>query len=728
MYTTMRTRPLPATVTLALLVGGLGVLMLHTLAGMGGVPRGGIFDHAIYGLLMTASACTVLARGVVVRAQRTAWLTMGAGLACWCLGDLYYALFVEGPGAAGGSVSPADALYLVFYPCCYVALVLLLGAHLRELRIGMWLDGLIGGLAAAAVGAAVVLPPILHGAHGNAASLGVALAYPIGDLLLLVFTLSALGLTGWRPGRVWLLIALAMLCSAVADSGYLYLTATDSYHVGDWVQCLWPASAVLLAVAAWTPWPRPARRRVEDWRLVSVPSFSLLAALGVLIYGNLLHAQLTPTALVLAAVTVLAVCVHLIMTVRENIAMLAGSRRLALTDPLTGLGNRRQLMEDLNVACRRVSSGETWELMLYDLNGFKRYNDTFGHPAGDALLARLSDKLKTVVAPYGTAYRMGGDEFCVLLRDCAERLDALTAASVAALSERGPGFSIGAAHGVVSIPPELEDPAAVMQLADQRLYRRKEETREASAVHQLRDVLLQAFQERHPDLQEHQRGVGALVLEVGRRLGMDGEELDVLARAAELHDVGKIAIPDAILTKPGPLNAEEWGFMSRHTILGERILAAAAALRPVAGLVRSSHERFDGKGYPDGLRGERIPLGARIIFVCDAFDAMISERSYSSSIPTAEAIAELRACAGTQFDPDVVEAFIASFGRPPSAPPAASGGALQAAATPADALDPPVPASVDADNAQHALPTGQHHGHLVAGATADERAGNGRLG
>jgi two-component system, cell cycle response regulator len=669
MQSAMRTRPTPVTLILALLVGGLGVLTLHTLAGFGGIAHGGLFDHSVYGVLMGGAALTVLARGAFVEAQRAAWLTMGAGLLCWCLGDLYYTLFVEGPSAAGGSVSPADALYLVFYPCCYIALVLLLSAHLRELRIGMWLDGLIGGLAAAAVGAALILPSILHGAHGDAASLGVALAYPIGDLLLLVFTLGALGLTGWRPGRVWLLIAASMLCSAVADSAYLYLTATANYHVGDWVQFLWPASAVLLAIAAWTPWPRPARRRVEDWRLVSVPSLSLLAALGVLIYGDLLDAQLTPVALILAGATVLVVCVHLMLTVRENIAMLAGSRLLSLTDPLTGLGNRRQLMEDLNVACRRAGAGETWELMLYDLNGFKRYNDTFGHPAGDALLARLSDKLKTVVAPYGTAYRMGGDEFCVLLRDCAGRLDALVAASVAALSERGLGFSIGAAHGVVSISPEIDDPAAVMQLADQRLYRRKDETREASAVHQLRDVLLQAFQERHPDLQEHQRGVGALVLDVGRRLGMSGEELDVLARAAELHDVGKIAIPDAILTKPGPLNTEEWGFMSRHTILGERILAAAAALRPVARLVRSSHERFDGNGYPDGLQGDGIPLGARIIFVCDAFDAMISERSYSPSISAAEAIAELRACAGTQFDPAVVEAFVGSVGEPrPSSP------------------------------------------------------------
>jgi HD-GYP domain-containing protein (c-di-GMP phosphodiesterase class II) len=181
---------------------------------------------------------------------------------------------------------------------------------------------------------------------------------------------------------------------------------------------------------------------------------------------------------------------------------------------------------------------------------------------------------------------------------------------------------------------------------------------------------------------------------------MEGEELDVLARAAELHDVGKIAIPDAILTKPGPLDAEEWRFMSRHTILGERILTAAAALRPVARLVRSSHERFDGNGYPDGLCGEGIPLGARIIFVCDAFDAMTSDRSYSAAIPVADALAELRACAGTQFDPRVVDAFVASLGG----------------------------RSVDAEDRQRALAAGQRNGDLLAGAASHQRAGDRRLG
>ena len=320
-------------------------------------------------------------------------------------------------------------------------------------------------------------------------------------------------------------------------------------------------------------------------------------------------------------------------------------------------------MEDLELACSHARTSRPWQLVLYDLNGFKSYNDTFGHPAGDALLERLSDKLSASVTGHGTAYRMGGDEFCVLL-EAATADDELVLDSVAALSEHGPGFAISAAYGEASIPAEGSDSAAVLQLADQRLYARKDRTRGGSAVLQLRDVLLQAFRERYPDLRDHQRGVGSLAITVGRRVGLDGEELDVLARAAELHDVGKIAIPDAILSKPEPLNEEEWRFIHRHTILGERILMAASALRPVARLVRSSHERFDGDGYPDRLRGTEIPLGSRIIFVCDAYDAMIANRAYSPGIAPADAIAELRACSGTQFDPEVVEAFIATLSEP----------------------------------------------------------------
>lgn len=473
----MRARTTPPTLFLASLLGGLGVLVLHMAVGLGGPHTDGLFDDGVYNALMFGAAFAVIARGIAVRAQRAAWLAMGAGLLCWSLGELYFTLFLEGPGAAGGRVSPADGLYLAMYPCMYAALTLLVGAHLRELRMSMWLDGLIAGLAAAALAAAIVLPPILDGARGDIPSVAVSLAYPIGDILLLIFTISALGMTGWRPGRVWLLIAASMLLNAIADSTYLYQTATDTFRANTLFESLWPAAAILLAVAAWTPWPRVARRRVEDWRLVLVPAVSLLAALGVLVLGNFPTVQLTPMAVILAAATVLAVCGRLMLTVSENLTMLIGSRRLALTDPLTGLSNRRQLMDDLQLACRVAKPSEPWRLVMYDLNGFKRYNDTYGHPAGDALLVRLSDKLSASVAAHGTAYRMGGDEFCVLFGNSAAGEQSVRA-SVAALSEHGLGFAVGAAHGEVSIPVEASEPTTALRLADQRLYKHKDQARE----------------------------------------------------------------------------------------------------------------------------------------------------------------------------------------------------------------------------------------------------------
>jgi response regulator RpfG family c-di-GMP phosphodiesterase len=151
--------------------------------------------------------------------------------------------------------------------------------------------------------------------------------------------------------------------------------------------------------------------------------------------------------------------------------------------------------------------------------------------------------------------------------------------------------------------------------------------------------------------------VADLALRLAGAVGLEAEERDVIARAAELHDVGKVAIPDAILSKAGPLDPDEQAFMRRHTVIGEAIIAVAPALRPVAALVRSSHERWDGRGYPDGLAGEAIPLGARIVAVCDAFSAMLQTRPYGETLDEEAALDELRRCAGSQFDPAVVAAF-----------------------------------------------------------------------
>jgi diguanylate cyclase (GGDEF)-like protein len=365
----------------------------------------------------------------------------------------------------------------------------------------------------------------------------------------------------------------------------------------------------------------------------------------------------TPSALGdVGPVPIVVFVLGLLLTGGGLIAVRAQRRSLehaAHTDSLTGLGNRRRLLADLELAVARSAECPKL-LMLFDLDGFKAYNDTFGHQAGDALLRRLGHALAQTVAPAGTAYRLGGDEFCVLAP--AGEAEAIRRAAPAALAERGEGFDVTASHGSVLLPAEADDASEALQMADERMYARKH-GRRANAVSQSKDVLLRVLAERHPDVDAHSGSVARLAKAVAVRLGLDEHEAERVCVAAQLHDIGKVGIPDSILHKTGPLDEDEWAYMRRHTIIGERILTAAPALEPVARIVRSSHERIDGRGYPDGLAGEDIPLAARIVFVCDSFDAMTSDRPYAKGRPARVAMDELRRCAGTQFDRDVVEAF-----------------------------------------------------------------------
>jgi diguanylate cyclase (GGDEF)-like protein/putative nucleotidyltransferase with HDIG domain len=348
------------------------------------------------------------------------------------------------------------------------------------------------------------------------------------------------------------------------------------------------------------------------------------------------------------------------LTFRENVAMLRQSRREATTDPLTGLGNRRALTRALDRQIGQARDADPLVLVLFDLDGFKRYNDRFGHPAGDALLVRLGANLRAYVGATGRAYRMGGDEFCVLLRPGGQPVEPLVAGAAAALSEHGDGFRIGCSHGVILLPREARDASEALRIADQRMYASKHAGRR-SAEAQSADVLLRALTERHPELGGHSDGVATLAERTAERLGLEGDELERVRQAARLHDIGKVAIPDAILSKPGVLDVAEWAFMRRHTLIGARIVAEAPALEAVAELVRASHERWDGTGYPDRLRGGEIPLGARIVAVADAFDAMTTVRPYRPARPDSEALEELVRCAGSQFDPVVVQAFCAAY-------------------------------------------------------------------
>jgi diguanylate cyclase (GGDEF)-like protein len=625
------------------------------------VMHGPLFGKGAYWVVVVGASLVTLYRAHRLRGREgAAWGLIGLGSLLWACADVYWTL-VLADKAVIPVPSVSDIGYLAFYPLVFAGLCLLLRARVEGAPRTLWVDGLTAALAAGAMSAAVVLQAVLHTVGGNPLGVATNLAYPIGDLILLAVVVASIALRGWRADRTWALLGLGIVLFWIADSYYLVTVANETYKYpsvldGGWTSCL-----VLFSVASW----QPARRTVavDDQASTRFTAFPIaFATLGLAILVLAALGSLNPLAVVLAAASLLAVFGRLIISLRENAGMLVASRHEALTDALTGLGNRRALTRDLE----RILSGrrEPAVLVLFDLDGFKHYNDSYGHPAGDALLQRLGAKLAHDVALTGSAYRMGGDEFCVLLRASGDD-DEQVAAVADALTDHGDGFTITCSFGSVAVPAEADEAGEALRVADQRMYAHKHSGR-TSARNQSRDVLLRALAERNPELGEHISGVAELAEAVARRLGLDEEQIDHVRHAAALHDVGKMAIPDAILDKPSALDASEWEFIRRHTIIGERIVAAAPALRPVAALVRSSHERWDGGGYPDALAGEQIPLGARIVSVCDAFDAMVADRPYRLGMDAADALAELRRCAGTQFDPHVVDAFAATWARRPA--------------------------------------------------------------
>jgi diguanylate cyclase (GGDEF)-like protein len=345
---------------------------------------------------------------------------------------------------------------------------------------------------------------------------------------------------------------------------------------------------------------------------------------------------------------------------REKGALLGESQIEARTDALTELGNRRALVRDLASAVTEPPGATELLLAMFDLDGFKQYNDSFGHPAGDALLARLGVRLATATEHAGSAYRMGGDEFCMLARCSPDAAEGLLDYAVAALQDMGEGWSIGCSHGAAWIPSEAATATEALELADERMYANK--ASRSSASRQVTDALLQVITEQNAHLDEHVERVCELAGTVAEALGEPEHEVWRVRLAAQLHDIGKTAIPAAILEKPCALDEREWEFMRRHPLIGERIVLAAPALAGTAPLIRSSHEQIDGGGYPDGLIGEEIPLGSRIIAVCDAFDAMTTDRSYRKAMGVDAAVEELKRHAGTQFDTAVVKAFCHAVG------------------------------------------------------------------
>ena len=375
----------------------------------------------------------------------------------------------------------------------------------------------------------------------------------------------------------------------------------------------------------------------------------------------------------------LAIALYQRSTFRELRAM-----RLALTDPLTGLGNHRHFHDRLEreLADSRAQ-GYPLSLCMVDIDDFKRVNDRFGHPGGDKVLAQLATNLRQG----GEAFRLGGDEFAILLPGRDEEGSRIAAEAIVeriAAVELEPAGPVTVSAGIATVPEEELGRDELVRRADSALYWAKEYGKNQVRVYrpdvieiaELKRLaagpdraarfraaasLARAVDARDAYTGSHSERVADLAARIATRLGVDREQVELTRLAGSLHDLGKLAIPEEILRKPGPLSETERLVLERHPQIGFRMLESLG-VDPVADWVLHHHERWDGSGYPDGVGGDDIPLGARIIFVADAYDAMTSDRVYRGRLTDDEAVAELARCSGTQFDPDIVSALAEELG------------------------------------------------------------------
>ncbi|MGI8606785.1 MAG: bifunctional diguanylate cyclase/phosphohydrolase [Gaiellaceae bacterium] len=361
--------------------------------------------------------------------------------------------------------------------------------------------------------------------------------------------------------------------------------------------------------------------------------------------------------------------------------------RLASIDPLTGIGNHGYFHDRLDTVLAEVDeAGSAVSLCLMDIDDFKQINDIRGHPVGDRVLARLAGELRQSEE----AFRIGGDEFALIMIGTDE-VEAITVAEKiverVAATELEPGLRMSVSAGVATYPRHASDRGELVQAADRALYEAKgagkgrarlfhpdavdfaelqklAEGPDREARLRAAATLAYAVDARDAYTGSHSHSVGELAAQIATRLGLSSEDIQLVRLAGRLHDLGKLAIPEEILRKLNPLSDAERLVLERHPQIGFRMLQSLG-VEPIATWILHHHERWDGRGYPDGLAGETIPLGARIVFVADAYDAMTTERVYGTRLSSAEALAELGLCAGTQFDPTVVAALLAEVDRAP---------------------------------------------------------------
>jgi len=658
----------------------------------------------------------------VLTGRRFSPALLGLGILCFTCGQIIWVsrLFITRSFYPFPSIT--QIAYYGMYPFFICAILLLPARGLSTLaRLRILFDSLIIMVALSTLCVYFLLAPMLLNSHNALLQKIAGSVFPSADLVLmfcLLLVALRAGEASLRP--VLFMLELAVLLIFIRNLMHLGEILRMTYQQMSPGAVLWLPALFLITGAAQTisrsmrrqpARPEPGAHRMVSWKTLFSPSLVLILGIVSVIVWRALSMKIF-----LGQVTIFFVggfLLLMLVVLRQLLAVYEVAilqRRLqernqalhifnarlgkqAITDPLTGLPNHRALVERLDMALAKAQATHaSCALIFIDIDRFKTINDRYGHVVGDQVLYQFGKLVRESLPAGACVGRWGGEEFVALLPH-SDSLEALKIAErIRARVDRhiltGKGeMNVTCSLGVASYPQDASTRESLLMSADKAMYAAKRlgrnqvrlaheplvlalgmseaepepPTSEEAEMLAVVDSLLTALETRDDYTSRHTRRVAALSLKLALMLGLSGTEAYVVSLGGLLHDLGKIGVPDDILLKESCLTDDEYTCMAQHPLTGAEVIAQIPHLQAVAAIVRAHHEHMDGSGYPDGLRGEEIPLGARIVAVADAYDALTTNRSYRTGCAPIEAIRELLRGAGTQFDPQVVGMLVRLF-------------------------------------------------------------------
>jgi diguanylate cyclase (GGDEF)-like protein/putative nucleotidyltransferase with HDIG domain len=666
-----------------LLLGCLGIGSYFVLPDSGNF----VYVRLVVYLVISASAAVVVWWGIA-RSRPAAWLPwllLGLSQVVYAAADsaFYIAHYVL---HSSRFPSLADLLYLGHYPVLLAGLLALIRRRAPRDVIGL-LDGSILAVAAATLSWLFLIHPAAQSGGVDIATFA-ELAYPIMDLALLAFAARLIISTGARSMSFTFLIV-NLLCICTADSVYSYQQLHGVYEAGNFLDGIWLLGNLALGAAALHPSmvrladPAPARREGPGLARFVVLAAAALLAPGMLLFQYERHAAEDIPAIAAAC------AVLFVLTLGRMAGVAREQRRLAITDTLTGLSTRRFIEARLPIEVAQARRrGGSVGLFIVDVDHFKSINDRYGHPAGDRALIEIAHRLRDTARPGDVLARYGGEEFALLAPgmhpDGLATVSELLRRSVADLPVRlddTTEVTITVSIGTASFPAHVDSHIELVSVADRALYIAKIRGRDRVVIGDgaQSDVVRTTVETTVPPIQasqldflqraadevdgilssfEHSQAIARWATSLALSMGCSEAVTMRAGLAGRFHDVGKVVIPRQILVKADALTDEEWQLLHEHPEFGARIARVVPELDRVAEAIRQHHERFDGRGYPRGLRGLDIWPEARLIAVCDSWAAMRSDRPYQAALSADQARGELERGRGSQFDPDMVDAFL----------------------------------------------------------------------